>query len=191
MDGVVDGVQAVLLGAGGQLELAVGGAVLTVHTPSQVGLSVSLHVGLQVLAQQLSKLGGVLGLLIGGLLPVQADLGIALAVSHAGHGQVHADLGALALEVLTQALDDLLGSALGHAHHVLGSPGAVAALEDELLLGGLADGAEVGGGVTLMHVTTDGANPLFHVSLPPKHIYHLFTLISLCREIVISNNYYF
>ena len=42
------------------------------------------------------------------LLPVQADLGVTLAVSDAGHAQVHTDFGALALEVGHQLLEDVL-----------------------------------------------------------------------------------
>ena len=72
MDGVVDGVQVQGLGLLGQLELAGGSAVLGVHAHLQVLLGA---VG-QDVAQQLGELCGVLGLLIGGLLPVQADLGI-------------------------------------------------------------------------------------------------------------------
>lgn len=58
MDGVVDGVQVVLLGQLGQLELAQGGAVLGLDPHLQVLLGgVGHHV-----AQQLRELGGVLGL---------------------------------------------------------------------------------------------------------------------------------
>ena len=45
MDGVVDGVEAVLLGAGGQIELALGCAELAVNAPCQVSLGGSLHSG--------------------------------------------------------------------------------------------------------------------------------------------------
>ena len=83
-------------------------------------------------------------------------------MGHTGHGQVHTDLGALALEVLTQAGQDLLVHALGHAHHVLGSPGLLSGLLLELLSGGLADGAELRGGLALEHVTADGADKLLH-----------------------------
>lgn len=56
--GVVDGVQVVLLGQLGQLELAQGGAVLSLDPHLQVLLGgVGHHV-----AQQLRELGGVLGL---------------------------------------------------------------------------------------------------------------------------------
>ena len=58
MHGVVDGVQVQLLGLLGQLELAGGGAVLGVNAHLQVLLG---GVGYD-LAQQLGKLGGVLGL---------------------------------------------------------------------------------------------------------------------------------
>ena len=79
VDGVMDGVQVLLLGHLGQGDLAGGSAVLGLDAHLQVLLGgVGDH-----LAQQLGELGGVLGLLIGGLLPVQADLGIALAVSDA------------------------------------------------------------------------------------------------------------
>ena len=46
VDGVVDGVQAVLLGAGGQVKLALGGAELAVNAPCQIVLGGGLHVGL-------------------------------------------------------------------------------------------------------------------------------------------------
>ena len=69
VDGVMDGVQIVLLGQLGQLELAQGGAVLGLDPHLQVLLGGVGH----DLAQQLGELGGVLGLLIGGLLPVQAE----------------------------------------------------------------------------------------------------------------------
>src|SRR5699024_10820204 len=87
-----------------------------------------------------------------------------LPVGHTGQGQVHAHLRALALEVLTQALEDLLGSALGHAYHVLSGPALLAGLLHDLLLGGLADGAEIGRGLALVYVTTDGTNKLLHAN---------------------------
>ena len=74
MYGVVDGVQVVLLGAGGQIELTLGGAELAVHAPGQVLLGVGGHVGLQVLAQQLGELGGVLSLLVGGLKEIRRQV---------------------------------------------------------------------------------------------------------------------
>ena len=122
------------------------------------------------LAQQLGELGGVLGLLQRGLLPVQADLGIALAVGDAGHGQIHADLGALALEVGAQALDDLLldlggdirAELLADADDVLGGPAHLSLLFFELAAGDLADRAELGGIVSLVDVTAYGAYPFCH-----------------------------
>ena len=175
MDGVVDGVQVQLLGLLGQLELTQGSAVLGVHTHLQVLLG---GVG-QDLAQQLSKLGGVLGLLQSGPAPVLADLREALAVSHTGHRQVHTDLGALADKVLTQTLEDLLGSALRHTDHVLSSPGALSGLLHKLLLGGLTDGAELRSGLTLVNITTDRTNKLLHANKSSScilfciHFWHL------------------
>src|SRR5699024_4352330 len=132
------GVQAVLLGAGGQVELAGGGAVLAVHAPSQAGLGVGLHVGRQVLAQELGELGGGLGLLVGGLLPVQADLEIAVEVGDAGHAQVHADLGALAVKVGHELVKDellVLVADVGVVLHGLGVD-AVLVLSGQLGVGG-------------------------------------------------------
>lgn len=161
--GVVDGIEASGLGALGKIGLAGGGAVLGLNAHLEVLLGGVGH----DLAQELSKLGGVLGLLVSSLLPVQADLGIALAMSDASHGQVHTDLRALALEVGAQVGNDVLGDTLhlGDAHDVLGSP-----LELPLLLlqetrtGNAALGAlEVLGqlvAVELFHITANGANKL-------------------------------
>ena len=113
MDGVVNGVKAVLLRAGSQLELAVGRAELAVHTPGEVLLGGIGHVALEVAAEELRELGGVLGFLVGGLLPVQADLGIALTVSDPGHAQIHTHLAALAVEVGHELIEDVLLILLG------------------------------------------------------------------------------
>jgi hypothetical protein len=108
MDGVVDGVQIELLGSLGQGDLASGGAVLGLYAHLQVLLG---GVG-DDLAQHLGKLRSMLGLFKTGLVVVVADFGITLAVCHAGHGQIHADLGALAGEVGAQAFLDVLGTSL-------------------------------------------------------------------------------
>ena len=63
---------------------ALGSAVLGLYAHLQVLLGgVGDH-----LAQQLGELGGMLGLFIGSLLPVQADFGVALTMGHAGHSQM-------------------------------------------------------------------------------------------------------
>ena len=61
----------------------------------------------------------MLSLFVSSLLPVQADLRIALSVGDSGHGKVHAHLRALALEVGAQVLHDILADALGNAYHML------------------------------------------------------------------------
>ena len=104
----------------------------------------------------------MLGLLPCGLLPVQADLGIALTVGNAGHGQIHTDLAALAVEVITQALQDLGVAALRNTDYMLGGPGHFALYLFELGGGRLADGAEFGGRVALMDITADSANIFSH-----------------------------
>ena len=167
----MDGVQIVLLGQLGQLELTGSSTVLGVHAHLQILLGA---VG-DDLAQQLGELGGVLGFFQTCLLPVQADLGIALTMSHTGHGQIHTHLGALALEVGAQTVDDLLADFLGHvvaehladAYHMLGSPRLLLGLQGELLTGNMAHRALSGGNITFMNITTNRADPLLHNFLPP------------------------
>ena len=117
----------------------------------------------------------MLGFLVGGLLPVQADLRVALAVRHARHGQIHTDLGALALEVGSQTVDDLLlhvgrnvrAERLAHTDNVLGSPGLLSLLLDELGAVDMAHRALDRRLLAFVNVTTDTANPFFHSQIPP------------------------
>ena len=188
VDGVVDGIQAVLLGADSQIELALGCAELAVNAPCQVLLGGSLHVGLQILAQQLSELGSVLSLFPGSLFPVQADLGVALAVGNAGHAQVHADLGALALEVGHQLLEDVLLVGIGDVGVVLDGLGvdAVLVLSGQLALfhdlelgtGDLAQGAlEISGHlIGFVNITTNGADKLLHKYFLQNLIYYFYLM---------------
>ena len=117
----------------------------------------------------------MLSLLQAGLLPVQANLGIALAMGHTGHGQVHTHLAALALEVGAQTGDDLLADLggnvlakdLAHAYHVLGSPGLLLGLQGELLTADVAHRALGRGILAFMNVTANRTDPLFHSKFPP------------------------
>ena len=161
--GVVDGIEAGGLGTLGKIGLAGGGAVLGLNAHLEVLLGGVGH----DLAQELGELGGVLGLLVGSLLPVQADLGIALAMSDASHGQVHTDLRALALKVGAQVGNDVLRDTLhlGDAHDVLGGPLELALLLlQETRTGNAALGAlKILGqlvAVELFHITANGANKL-------------------------------
>lgn len=176
VDGVVDGVQAVLLGAGGQIELALGGAVLALNAPGQVLLGGVGHVGLERAAQELGELGGVLGFLKGGLFPVQANFGIALAVGDAGHAEIHADFAALTVEVGLELLEDVLLVLFGDvvelgadAEHMLGGELHLALDLGELGAGNAADRAlEIGGHlVAFIDVAANGAN-IFHLFILQK-----------------------
>ena len=72
MDGVVDRIQVQSLSLLSQLGLAHGSAILGLYAHLQVLLGgIGNH-----FAQQLGKLGSVLGLFVSGLFPVQADLRI-------------------------------------------------------------------------------------------------------------------
>ena len=156
--GVMDRVEVVLLRELRQLELACGRAVLSVNTHLEVLLG---GVG-QDFAQQLSKLRSVLRFLVSRLLPVQADLRVALAVRNARHCQVHANLGALTLEVLAQALHNLLRSALRYADNVLCRPGLLASLLLKLFSRSVADRALSRSRIALMYITAYSANKLLH-----------------------------
>ena len=90
------------------------------------------------------------------------------------HGQIHANLGALAGEVLAQTLLNLFGSVLRNADYMLGGPGLFLGHLLELGAGSLANGAELGSLGTFVHVTANLANPL-HTSLPPY-----FTIVIFC-----------
>ncbi len=115
------------------------------------------------LTQQLGELGGVLGLFKSVSLIGLGDLGIALTLGHTAHGQVHADLAALAVKVGAQILDDVGGSAFGHAHYMLVSENqTLGGLLVELRGGSATDRALLGRGVALVYVTTNGADKFFH-----------------------------
>ena len=131
--------------------------MLCLYTHLKVALGAVGH----YLAQQLRELCRMLGLFIGSLLPVQADLGITLAVSYAGHSQIHTDFTAFAVEVGAQALDDLGVNALGDAYHMLGGPTHLVLLHrHELVLWSLADGAEFGGLRSFVYITANCATEL-------------------------------
>ena len=91
-------------------------------------------------------------------------------MGHPGHGQVHAHFRALTGKVGVQAVEDLLlhlggdirAEGLAYAHHMLGGPGHVRALLLELRAGNAALGALLRGGISLVNITANGANPLLH-----------------------------
>ena len=104
----------------------------------------------------------MLCLFVSGFFPVQADLGVTFTVGNAGHRQIHADFGALAVEVLSQTLDDAGIHALCNADHMLGCPGLLTGHFVELGSGSLADGALLGSLDTFVNITADGAYKLLH-----------------------------
>ena len=142
--GVMNRIQVGSLSLFSQLKLAQGSAVLGSHTHLQVLLGRGGH----HLAQHLGELGSVLCLFISGLFPVETDLRVALTVCHSGHSQVHTHLGAFAVKVVSQALDDLLVHAVDNAYLVLGSPSALLVLPHGHL--SAANGANINGGVALI-----------------------------------------
>ena len=118
----------------------------------------------------------MVSLLVSIALVSLGDLRVALALCDAGHGQIHADLAALTLEVCAQTIDDLLRDALGlaDADDVLGHI-SVAGLLNECGSRSLADGALLRDGA-FSDITTNGADILFH-----KIDLHNFSVILLAR----------
>ena len=159
MHGVVNGVQVLLLGQFGQLRLAEARAKLSLRAQLQVLLGGRG----QHLAEQLGKLGGVLRLFQRIALERLGHLGVALALRHAAHGQIHAHFAALALEVGAQAGQDLRVTAGGHADDMLRGIGLFLVHDlDKLAAGRLALGAKLGRGIALIDVTADGTTKLLH-----------------------------
>ena len=86
------------------------------------------------------------------------------------HGQIHADLTALALKVGAQTGDDLFlylggnvrAEHLADADDVLRRPGLLLRLQRELAAGDMAHRALRRGRIAFMNVTANRANPLFH-----------------------------
>ena len=167
VNGVVDGVEVGGLGLLRQIELAGAGSVFGGDAELEVGLGGRCH----DLAEHFRELGGVLRLFVSGLFPVEPDFRIALAESDAGHGEVHADLGALALEVGAESFDDFGGNAFDDADLMLGGPVQVF-LDDflELLARGLAEGTFFGADIALDDLAADGASPFFHGVIPPDTV---------------------
>ncbi len=77
----------------------------------------------------------MIGLLESGLAIERADFRIALADRGSGHGQIHADFGALARELSAEEVLHFLIEVGGDADFVLGSPGQLGVLFDRLEFG--------------------------------------------------------
>ena len=180
----MQGVEVELLHLLGSVGLGLAGAVLCHDAALEVLLG---GVGDDVAAQELGVAGCVAGLFPSCGLVVGADLGIALAVGDAGHGQVHASLGALAVVLALEEVLELCGD-LGEgadADDVLGCPGHLALvlnLFDELGARDLAQRADKIGGqlvaVVLLDVTAHGADEL-HGSLLFSRRVHVFPCASI------------
>ena len=118
MHSVMDCIQISSFSALCKIGLASRSAVLSLNSHLQILLCA---VG-NNLTKKLSELGGMLCFLISCLLPVQADLRIALSVSDSGHCQVHTNLFALALVVCSQVSNDIFAYALSYTDNVLCCP---------------------------------------------------------------------
>ena len=80
-------------------------------------------------------------------------------MSHAGHGQVHANFLALAFEVHAKVGLDVFGGILGHTYDMLGGPGLDILFHFLHLFA--ADGALLGHGVAFINIAAHGADEFF------------------------------
>ena len=124
----------------------------------------------QDFAQKLRELGGMLCLFISCLLPVQADLRIALAECHAAHRKVHADLGALSGKVGAKIFLDIFRNIRCDADYVLSCPCHLIFLLRELGCRSLTYRTCFRSCISLIHITAYITYPLCH------NIYLLFLL---------------
>ena len=95
----------------------------------------------------------------------QANFGIAFPMGNAGHGQIHAHFGALALEVGAQIGNDVLGNTFGDADHMFRRPSLFLDHQLELGSGRLALRTLGGSFFALVHITADHANELSHYDI--------------------------
>ena len=181
--GIVDCIVPELLGAAGQLHLALRRAAFGLDAHGEV-----LRRGIgQHFSKQLGKFGRMLSLLIGRLFPVQSDFRIALTVRHTGHRQVHAHFAALAAEVGTQHLHDLRIQSLGHAYAVLIRPGHRALLLrllDRSLRLDLAHIQELGAGDTAQRANHRGL--ISRVNITASRTYKLFHDVFLLKSLTVG-----
>ena len=115
----------------------------------------------------------------------------------ARHRKIHTDLGAFALEVCSQALDDLIAHLFGNigtklladADNMLRCPAHAFLLLDELGTGNLALGAELRGSISLVNITAYGANPFLHSKFPPQVKFFIISIhISLTAALRVKAN---
>jgi len=160
VNGVVNGVEAGSLGVLGDAELVLAGTCLSGSTLFKVGLRVP-----NALTEQLGKAACVISLLEGITLEGLCNLGITLAISLTGHGEIHTNFAALAIEVVAQVLNHLFADTFGFAIANLvlsGILGNFALLQFGELTGwSLADGATLWWFRTFVNVAANGANEFF------------------------------
>ena len=160
VNGVVDGVETGSLSILGDTELILTGTSLSSGTLLQVGLRVP-----NTLAQQLCETTGMISLLEGIALESLCNLRIALTVSLTGHSQVHTNLTALSVEVITQVLNHLITHTLRLTVTNLmdGGIGHIGIILQfrELRGGSLTDWALLGSSVAFVDISTNGTDKLF------------------------------
>ena len=160
MNRVVDGIKAGSLGILGNAELILACTSLSSSTLLQVGLGIP-----NALTQELSKTTGMVGLLKSITLESLSNLGIALTIGLTSHCQIHTDLTALPIEMVTEVVNHLLAHTLGFAvtDTMNGSIGNITILLQFRELGSrsLTNRALLRCSIAFIDISTNGANKLF------------------------------
>ena len=156
---VVDGVIAQFLGFGGNCQLALAGTGFRHHSLVQVGLGVPDN-----LSEELGELGCVLSLLESVALEGIGNFRVSLALRLAAHCQVHSNLGAFSVKVVTQALHYFLVFYYTVLEVVLTGPvEAVVHYFNEFFFLCAALGTELGRVLSFIYVTANETSEfLFH-----------------------------
>jgi hypothetical protein len=151
MHGVMDGIVAQLFGPFGQIKFTGTGTALGFRTHLQI----LFGAGSEDFAEQFGKFGGVFGFFKGVTFVGFGDFGIAFTLGLTAHGQIHTHFAALALKVGFQTGDDFRIDTLGRGHDVFTGITLITGNRFEFSRGGFALGAEFGGGIAFVDVTTD------------------------------------
>ena len=157
--GIVDGIESSGLGILGNAELIFASTSLSSSTLLEVSLGVPY-----TLTKQFCKTTGMVSLLKGITLEGFCYLGITLAISLTGHGQIHTDFTTLTVKMIAEILNhffaDTLGLAITNAMNSSISGLAIIFQLRELRCRSLTDRTLLGCLSAFVDISTNGANKL-------------------------------
>ena len=160
MNGVVDSIEASLFGSHGNTVFLFTGTCFGCGTLLKIGFCVE-----HALAEEFSETTGMVGFFKTIATEGFSDLRIALAVSLAGHSQIHSYLTALGIELMAEVFYHFFGNTLNLSVTKLmnGGIGGFSFFFEfsKLRSGGFADRATLGGFGSFIDVAADGTDKFF------------------------------